>query len=577
MHRWLIATVVITTGCASGRSTVAPPEPESPEPEFVRERVLDRTALDRAEDVLGDGDRGTASAIADSLWVAWTGSDELDAGSAEDLVDLLDVVGSEDRAADVLLRAPFELDGGERKRLRGLLRQLSIHELEGLMANGNGRVEARSIIAAELAWALAVADHPERARQLAEEVLTGAPDGDERDKAEDVLEDRVQRLAEPVRVGVVLPASGRFAGVGEQILEGALLAVEQHRADPDHAPIDLVVLDDSSRVDLGIEHVEALDEANVVAVLGPVRTEALESAAIRRDRDDLVLISPTAAGGQGVEPNAYTLWDRDRREADVAVALASWMSENMGLDSLGVLYPYGWSPYALEALRAEVAENGGVILAAQPYVADSTTFGAPITALAAVEPEAVIVFADRPRTVLQLAPQLVYYGLRRWVTAGDANWSDPAVIRRLDPSYSDHRLVGVYVDRVSADTPWRQFEASYEAQYRKSLATNMFAALGFDAMKLILAGVPEAEWKRRGSIGRSLRRGVHRGATGDLSVDRSSGALGRDVYVRVLRDGGLEIPDADEMLSWAEEQRELEEFLRALEEEKEKEKEEANP
>ena len=45
--------------------------------------------------------------------------------------------------------------------------------------------------------------------------------------------------------------------------------------------------------------------------------------------------------------------------------------------------------------------------------------------------------------------------------------------------------------------------------------------------------------------------------------------LGRDVFVRVLQGGELVIPDPDEMLSWAQEQRELEDFLRELEEEKE--------
>jgi predicted HTH domain antitoxin len=103
----------------------------------------------------------------------------------------------------------------------------------------------------------------------------------------------------------------------------------------------------------------------------------------------------------------------------------------------------------------------------------------------------------------------------------------------------------------------------------------MFAALGFDAMRLILADVPEAEWERRGSIGRSVRRSVHRGATGDLSVDRRTGELRREVFVRLIQDGELRIPDPAEMARWAEDQRQLEEFLKALEEEKEKE--EATP
>ncbi len=457
MRRWLLGTVLVMgAGCASGRTATPPSDLEPPEPEVVRERVLDRSALDRAEDALDDGDRATARSIGDSLWTAWVGNEQLDSGSAEDLVSLLDALGAEDRAASVWLHVPYELDGGERRRLRELASQLSIREMETLLAAEGVRTVARSVLTAELARALAVADRPEQARRLAESVLAGTPDGPDRDKAEDVVDGSVRVSEDSIKIGVVLPASGRFAGVGEQVLEGAMLALELHRANPGTPPVDLVVLDDSSRVDLGIELVEELEDANVAAVLGPLRTEAFERAAVRRERNDLTLLSPTASGGQGVEPNAYSLWDRDRREADVAVALASWLSKDLGLDSLGVLYPYGWSPYGLEALRAAVEENGGSVVAAQPYAADSTTFGAPIAALAAAEPEAVIVFADRPRTVLQLAPQLVYYGLRRWVTAGDANWADPTVVRRLDPSYSDHRLVGIYVDRISADTPWRQ-------------------------------------------------------------------------------------------------------------------------
>jgi branched-chain amino acid transport system substrate-binding protein len=572
-----MTSVAVAAGCASAGTTVAPSQPESPDETVVWERVLDRSALDRAAEAVEDGDRGIGAVVADSLWADWLGRGDLDPESARDLVDLLDAVGDEDRAAHLLLRVPFELDGGIRKRLRGLASGLSIAELDRLMDDGAGRTDARSIVAAELSRALAAADHSERARRLAEQVLAGSPDGPERDRAEEVLEGKVLPVQEPVRVGVVLPASGRFAEVGEQILEGALLALADFESDPSHSRVELVVLDDSSSVDIGIDMVERLESSDAVAVLGPVRTEALVSAAIRRKADDLVLVSPTATGGQGTRPDVYTLWDRDRRESDVATAIVSWMSEEMDLSEFGVLYPDGWSPVALEALRVRVNELGGRVVAAQSYPPDSTTFGAPITALASAEPEAVVVFADRPRTVLQIAPQLVYYGLRRWVTAGDANWSDPEVVRRLEPSYTDHRLVGLYVDRLSPDTPWQLFKARFEAHYRKALPNSMFTALGFDAMALILRGVPEAEPERRGAVGRSIRRDVHLGATGNLSVDRQTDDLRREVFIRVIEAGELRVPDTADMLVWAQEQLELEEFLNALEEEKEKENGEVTP
>ena len=236
MPRWVIMAGVLVAGCASGRTAIAPPEREAPEAEVVRERVLDDAPLERARVALKDGDRGSAAAIADSLWVAWLGIDELDPDAAEDLVDLLDSVGAEDLAAHVLVRAPFDLSGGDRKTLRRLAAQLSISELERLLGDIDGRADARSILSAELAWALAVADYPDRARQLAQRVLAESPDGAERDKSEDVIEGRGKTAGVPVR------------------LAGA------EASDPSRRPGDLTVQVPLDDFELALEALEQLDE-----------------------------------------------------------------------------------------------------------------------------------------------------------------------------------------------------------------------------------------------------------------------------------------------------------------------------
>jgi branched-chain amino acid transport system substrate-binding protein len=358
--------------------------------------------------------------------------------------------------------------------------------------------------------------------------------------------------------------------VGEQILEGALLAVQEYRHAGIGPHIELYVRDDSSNTESTLRNVAELEAMGVIAVLGPILTEALMATALRRTDDALLLLSPTATEGLGLPLNAYTLWDRSRREVDVASTLATWMSEQLELKSFGVLRPDGGARDVVAAVREAVETAGGEILGVEAYASDSTTFEGPITALAAVEPDAVIVLADRARTVLQIAPQLVYYGLRRWVTGGDAHWSDPAVVRRLDASYADFRLVATYLDRVTPDSAWRSFETAYEAEYRKAVANSMFTPLGYDGMRLLLSRLAEPGAGRRGVLGRALRRGgTFRGATGALSVDPGTGELRRDVIVRVLRNGELRVPDRAELLEWAADQRELEEFLKALEEEEE--------
>ena len=571
MRGFALTSLLILMGCASSGTPPPGPAPEeiSREPDAPVAKV-DRSDLDRATDLFEEGDRIAAALLADSLRVQWLATVPIDPGTAEDLSELLDRLGAEDQAADFLLRAPFELDSGLRHRLREIAAGLSIAELEALLDTGEGLPAARSILMTELAVALAEANHPDEAAEAANRVLAGSPEGSERDRAEDVLEGRVEPLVGRLRVGVVLPASGSFASVGNQILEGALLALEQRSGQGSLPPVELVIMDDSSRVETGVGQVRTLEEQDVVAVLGPLRTEALASASVRRENDDLLLLSPTASEGQEGVLDVYTLWDRDRRESDVATTLIDWMAREMSLGTFGVLYPEASAPVAQAVL--DRAESLGVeVVAARPYASDSTTFGEPIGALAAAEPEAVIVLSDRPRTVLQLAPQLVYYGLRRWVIGGDANWSDPGVVRRLDASYADHRLVATYVDQVSPGTPWQAFKEAYEAEYRKTLGNNMFTALGYDAMRLILEGAPEVDPARRGAIGRAIRRGTFRGATGDLSVDPLTGGLRRAVFVRVIEDGELRTPVPQELIDWAAQQLELEEFLKALEEEEENE------
>ncbi len=570
MRHWLVSAAWLTVGCATVQPTVPSAETEPAEVRADEDVRLDGAGLDDAREALKEGDMGAARRLSDSVYEAWLGDPALRRGEARELADVLARLGSEDRAARLLVHAPTEVGSRESSRLRGLTEVLSIAELRDLIASAPPESSVKGVVTAELARALALAGHTSEARATARIALEEGADGDDQQKAVRVLDGDVTAESGDVRVGVILPGSGRFALVGEQILEGVLLAVEQARLEAPDRRFDLVVVDDSSSVEGGSRRAEELEREGVAAIVGPIRSEALASAVVRRRSDDLVLLSPTASEGPVGAPNAYTIWDMTRRVTDPVVEVAKWMIREMGLRTLGLMHPEGIDPQITQRIREAVESAGGKVVGVAPYVPDSTTFEAPITFLAEREPDGVIVMSDGPRTVLQMAPQLVYYGLRRWVVGGDANWSDPSVVRRLDASYADYRLVGTYVDRVSQGTAWEEFKMEYEEKYRKAMPSNMFSALGYDAMRLVLLGLPEVDPERRGSVGRAIRRvTAFPGATGNFHVDPGTGDLVREASVRVIRNGDLVAPDAREMIEWAAAQRELEEFLKELEETKE--------
>ncbi len=578
MRRSLLPILAMTAGCAGNQAAPSPTAGLPSRVSIAAEEPADAAAVALAEEALSSGRHAEAAHVADSLFAVWEERPEISERTRRRLAEVYTGLAEDRRAAVLLLQLPNRLEGKTRSLLREAVRGLSDAELEELAFSPRAESDERdmAVVRAELARALALAGRPDSAAAVARSVLDADPAREERQVAESVINGEIRPRLRLARIGLILPGSGRFEAVGAALLEGALLAVQEYRRESGAMEVELEVVDDSSRVDLAAPLIRRLEEGGVMGVVGPLRSEALREAARARRSKGLVVISPTASDDAGLPVNSYSLWQRSRREADVAVSMAEWMTRDLGLSRFGVLYPRLTGTAGSEAFRDAVEREGGELVGAFAYDPDSTTFEAPIATLGDLDPEAVFVLCDNPRTVLQIAPQLVYYGLRSKVIGGGVNWSDPAVVRRLDPSYADYRLVSTYLDRVNPGTAWMRFKNMYELEYHKALPANTFSALGYDATWLILRHLPDVVFRRPGTVARGLHRlRDHEGATGYFEYDRATGSLRRRTEVMMLREHRLEAPNAEAILAWAEETRQLEDFLRELDEEKEKAKDEA--
>lgn len=542
------------------------------------------------------GDWTTAAVLADSLTGTLRARRGLPDAEAVALAGLLVDLGEEVRAGDFLLTRPDGVGGAPGlETLRRAASGMSLAELAVLDGGAGARSPDRiaaGVVAVERARAAALAGRAGEARRLATPLLDRDLDGIERRALRRILDGETGALRGPLRIGVVLSLTGRFARVGEQLQDGIDLAFREREADGRGPAVTPVYVDDSSSVERGAELARSLAEEGVVAVIGPIRSEALVAAAASRPYAGLAILSPTASADSGSGPNAGSLWDRSRREAGIGTALGSWLPVRLGLRRLAALHPGDAGGLAgVAAFERAASDAGAEVVAVRAYDPDSTTFAEPITEVAATDPEAVLVLTDAARTVLQIAPQLVYYGLRSRVIAGGENWSEPDVLRQLDSAFSDFRVVATYVDRTEAGSAWESFRSSYERTYLRGLPETLLPALGHDAAGLVLAAIPEDALPRPGALSRRLRAlGSWEGATGVLrpggpevrEPDPSAGGgpdpgalrVRREVFVRMVRDGALVDADPAAIAEWAEAAREQEERLRELEEEKQKREEE---
>ena len=595
-----IAVIGLSGACApasldvGGRPSVAGGPEDVRRPVAVDSAAPLAGALATAIAAGGVGDWPTAAMLADSLGAALLGRPDLSDAEAVALASLLVDLGEEVRAAEFLLVRPNGVGGGSGlETLRRAARGLSLEELATVDQGPGARSPDRAaagVIAVERSRASALAGRPGEARRLATALLDRDLDEVERRELRRILDGGVEARRAPLRIGVVLSLTGRFARVGEQIQDGIELALLERQTAGSEPAVEMVFVDDSSSVERGAELAGLLAQEGVVAVIGPIRSEALLAAARARPYAGLSILSPTASADSGTGPNAGSLWERSRREAEIGTALGTWLPRRLGLRRLAALYPDDDGARAGVAAFARAAtEAGAEVVAARAYASDSMTFADPITAVADADPEAVLVLTDAARTVLQIAPQLVYYGLRSRVIAGGENWSEPEVLRQLDSAFSDFRVVATYLDRTEEGSAWQRFRDEYERTFLRGLPETLLPALGHDAAGLVFAAIPEDGLPRPGAVSRRLRAlGRWDGVTGALLVEgRRAGAgaaelsgtrdgnvgalrVRREVFVRMVRDGQLVEADPTAIAMWAEAAREQEERLRELEEEKQK-------
>lgn len=459
------------------------------------------------------------------------------------------VEGRAVEAADSLLATPVDL-GGERAEAAQLARlvvsDLGIGDIEAVTERWPSDQPLLSVFEIERASLLLAAGHSEGGREVARQVLAMSPLEPERDRAEAIASGEVETAQWRPIIGAILPLSGPLSAYGQQAEEGIRLAIEEYN-DRHLDKVTLIVRDDADRYERDGELVRELERLGAVAIVGPLRTEGLEVAARERRERDLLIVSPTALENFSFERNTFSLWSTTERVTRGARALAAFAVRDLRLQRFGVLYPNTREGRTqLAAFADAVRARGGEIVASIAYEDTAATFQLPLQFLGEAHPQAIYAPASEPETVIQLSPQFSFYGLRGIQVLGDAEWSDPKVLRLVEPRFINGTIISTFLDRSSPSVRWPEFVEMYERKYRKGLGDSLVPALAYDATHLILEALPWG-YPRRSAIARAFNdiRSVP-GATGVFSVE--NGAVTRRPFLLGVKDREL-VPAFEELRS----------------------------
>jgi branched-chain amino acid transport system substrate-binding protein len=254
---------------------------------------------------------------------------------------------------------------------------------------------------------------------------------------------------ETIKVGAVVPLTGRYAGGGAQVERGYKLAIEAINAEggvyveeyDTQIPLELVLLDDESDPSKTVSHLEALNEEDVVAYLGGFGSDLHAAAAAIAEKNGVPYLG-VAFALWGVHQEGYEyLFSPFSKSPDLAIGtfeLLDSIDEAERPTRVGIFQEStDWGIELAEFWAEQAEEHGYEIVLHEEYAPGTQDFTDIILKAQEADVEVLLSLPNPPD------------GVTLFKQMGEQDWA-PAfslVIRAPDPPTWSESLatVGQYV------------------------------------------------------------------------------------------------------------------------------------
>jgi ABC-type branched-subunit amino acid transport system substrate-binding protein len=353
------------------------------------------------------------------------------------------------------------------------------------------------------------------------------------------------------RIGVLLPLSGPYASYGELVKKGLELALQEHNKT--RLPIRFIYRDTAMEEVTTAQQVSTLtDDDKVMAIIGPLLAATAGEAAQRAQRE---MVPMLALSQTDFLPEIGNFVFRDTLTAEQQVKTLVEYAIKTDHISFSILHPENRLGRQMSELFAiELKKAGGEIVDIISYPEDSTDFRKQIQQLLWVKdnqparteenedipdleyplaPFHALFLPDYADRISQIAPQLLFYGIKDVTLLGINGWNAPELVGRAGRFLKN----AVFVDAFFADSKKpevRRFIELYRQTYKEE--PSILEAQAFDAATLLLQMMDDPAVVNRDNLRRKLvELQDFRGVTGTKGFDIFGDAIKELRLLKVKR------------------------------------------
>jgi len=346
--------------------------------------------------------------------------------------------------------------------------------------------------------------------------------------------------SESLEIGAILPLTGDNANYGEAAQRGIDLAVKQinEAGGIEGREIQISYKDTKAATRTGVNVTQQLVNVNgVPAIIGGIVSGVTLAAAKVTERNEVVLISPTASSPDLSDAGEYIFrnFPSDNLEGRV---MAKFMHNrevsNVAIIQLRNDYGEGVASVFKEAFQ----NHGGEVVVHERYSEDATQFRPIVEKVQAANPDAIYVIG-------------YYSGAARLIKEARESGLDQQVFSTTtveDPQFVEiggeavegviYPLASGY-DENSQQPAVQRFEKGFQNMHGE--APGFVAAQAYDCVYLIKRAIENGGR----FTGPAIQKGMAQiegfeGATGEITFD-AKGDVQKSLTMKVARDGKFEV------------------------------------
>jgi branched-chain amino acid transport system substrate-binding protein len=340
-----------------------------------------------------------------------------------------------------------------------------------------------------------------------------------------------------VPIGAIFPLSGGVAFYGNESRDGAQLAVDELNASGGllGKKLALISEDDEGTGEKSINAFTKLTTRDKTPVIiGSSTSGATQAMTALAQQARVVLISPSATAAEITTAGDY-IFRACFIDPFQGVVGADFAYNTLGSRRAAILYDAGadYNTGLADSFRRQFKAKGGQIAADEAYQSGDVDFNAQITRIQSAKPD-VVYLPNYYKDVSLQAKQLRDKGITCALVGGDG-WDS------LINNAGDEVLNGFWSAGFAADTTDPRgvaFVKAFQAKYNRP--ASQFAALGYDAMMLVVNGVKAAGSFDPPAVKDAMAKLSGPYVTGNIRFDPSRNPIkGATILEIVKKDGKL--------------------------------------